>query len=1456
MSAAPEHVFISHSTKDDDVVERLRQALDDQGVQVWTDARELTAGDALEDEIRRAIAEARSVVVVVSLPAFQSGWVKKEIAHALAVSETRDASYKVIPLLIDPVIPEMLPALFPKEPVALPLEIAPGGLSEALPGLLAALGLRAPEQPRTRPQPEAQPIADLVLELEDPRVEQVEKGKHRALATARLTYKPPGSGEREVESKRFPFTAPLGPIELGDLAWYLESYSDWPGKIFRDRVEGIETSLPEWGRALYDALRTEAAHEPLEAWRHLPTDTARRFSIEVDEDLPEGSDEQRVAQARQGATLLLALPWELVHDGKGYLFQGARPVRVRRQLPSRDLQPPLVTEPPLRVLMLSPRPEEEGVGYIDHRVSARPLVEALAPLGELVEFKLLTPPTLPALQEELTRAREAATPYHVVHFDGHGVYDRHKGLGALCFEDPRDAEKPGKRRMERIDAERFAGVVRDHRSPLVFLEACQTAMTETEPMASVAGRLLAQGVASVVAMSHAVLVETARRFVGVFYRELMQGKRVGEAMLAGQIALAVDPFRLKTFAGDLHLQDWFVPVLFQEEQDPQLLTRLPAEQVTEVEAERRKKVLAGLPEPPPHTFVGRSRELLEAERLLEHERWVVLRGEGGEGKTTLGCELARWLVQTRRFHRAAFVSFEEHTEARSMLFKLGEDLVPGFVTQAATDFEKGVQLVERALRERPTVVVLDNVETVLPPAGEAPGAQLFEPEVLQAILALCKRLGEAGKTRLVFTSRERLPAPFDAPARSVEIGRLSRREAIELVGRVLGKEGGAPEEDVDEEDVEALVDAVNRHARSLVLLAKEVGASGVRHAAENAAGVMAELAKRYPDDRERSLFASVELSLRRLPAGMRERIRKLAVFEGGGHLGVIAAVLGLETDKDEEIALAQQLQAVGLAEPFPYGHLRFHPALGPALARELSTEEREEARNAWAAATAELAAFLYQQQFKDPQLAATLTLLDLPNLLAALEHLQGEASAEQVVDLATDLESLLANLGRPKALARVVRVREAAAAALGEWSHARYLAESAAVDRLLDTGRFGEAVAAAQRLVEQTRAAGEEGYDEVAYDLAMAHFSLGRALQRSGGAGAALAPLQEARERFERLAETGNERAARMASVCLTETADCLQDLGRLDEAAAAYQTAIERAEQRDDPRSVAIGTLQLGTVRLLQRRYPEALAAYEEVRKIFERLGEPGPVATAWHQIGMVHQRAGRFDQAERAYRQSLKILVDRGDRAGEASSLNQLGNLYDSMGRLEEAVRFYREAAAIRQESGDLAKEGRARGNAADTLVKLGRHAESRREILRAIECDKPFGHAAEPWKAFHVLHDLERAEGNQAAAAQAREQAIEAFLAYRRDGGENLTGGKTAQLCGAVAQAIADGQFQTLVQQLDEVANSPDLPSSLKSVIPALRAILAGSRDPSLAADPELDYTDAAELRLLLEGLVGPR
>jgi hypothetical protein len=97
--------------------------------------------------------------------------------------------------------------------------------------------------------------------------------------------------------------------------------------------------------------------------------------------------------------------------------------------------------------------------------------------------------------------------------------------------------------------------------------------------------------------------------------------------------------------------------------------------------------------------------------------------------------------------------------------------------------------------------------------------------------------------------------------------------------------------------------------------------------------------------------------------------------------------------------------------------------------------------------------------------------------------------------------------------------------------------------------------------------------------------------------------------------------------------------------------------------------------------------------------------------------------------------------------------------------------------------------------------------------------------------------------------RQQAIQSYLAYRRDGGENQSSG--AQWCAATLQAIQQGAVDKALQQLEQLLK-PDSSDRTKALIPALQAILRGSRDQALADDPALNYSDAAEVLLLLERL----
>jgi hypothetical protein len=154
-----QHVFISHSSKDDGVVAAIRLALEGLGRSVWVDSRRLTGGDTLDREIRAAIDGARHFVAVLSPRAVNSRWVAKEIRYAL---EGAEEAHRRLPG--DPG-----PARRHRARGARPLvrrgagrnpdPVGPGGIGSALPDLLAALGerLRPTRRRRRRGTPPRSP---------------------------------------------------------------------------------------------------------------------------------------------------------------------------------------------------------------------------------------------------------------------------------------------------------------------------------------------------------------------------------------------------------------------------------------------------------------------------------------------------------------------------------------------------------------------------------------------------------------------------------------------------------------------------------------------------------------------------------------------------------------------------------------------------------------------------------------------------------------------------------------------------------------------------------------------------------------------------------------------------------------------------------------------------------------------------------------------------------------------------------------------------------------------------------------------------------------------------------------------------------------------------------------------------------------------------------------------------
>ena len=247
-------LFISHSSQDDGFVRELQQALDLHGVDAWIDSRELPPGGLLEPDIKKAIEEAEAFAFVVSPAAHDSGWAFEELRHALDVQRQRGReNFTVVALLLDAAKLGSFEGYFDGEPLNARVSGAAGGVDAAVNEILIAIGKRKRADVASAPQPKAEPLEELVLELTDLKFHE-QDGVRRASARARLVYEPATPGQPHVHSAQsWRFVAPLGPIESEELRWYLEKYAIWPSEYFLDRARKVEESLAKWGQLLHAA---------------------------------------------------------------------------------------------------------------------------------------------------------------------------------------------------------------------------------------------------------------------------------------------------------------------------------------------------------------------------------------------------------------------------------------------------------------------------------------------------------------------------------------------------------------------------------------------------------------------------------------------------------------------------------------------------------------------------------------------------------------------------------------------------------------------------------------------------------------------------------------------------------------------------------------------------------------------------------------------------------------------------------------------------------------------------------------------------------------------------------------------------------------------------------------------------------------------------------------------------
>nr|VFJ64217.1 MAG: CHAT domain-containing protein [Candidatus Kentron sp. DK] len=1126
----------------------------------------------------------------------------------------------------------------------------------------------------------------------------------------------------DIDTAPRPFVDPLAadPLALSEIRWYLESYTAWPVGPFVDRARRIEAGLPGIGRRLFQAAIGDEP-EALRLWQqfldHKENGQPPPKLLTVDSSNPE----------------IQRLPWELLADERAHLFALNIPVRRRVHDSKRGLTGPGFGLP-LRILMAVSRPDD--LDFIDPRTASRALLDAVAELDETqVQVEFLPRATFAQVSQRL---RDGASgnkpPVHVLHFDGHGKYDPEIRQGLLAFEDGHGHADP-------VDADRIGQLMVNAQTPLLLLDACQSAaMDAKDPFRGIAPRLVEAGAGAVVAMPYSVHIRTSEVFFRGFFRGLVAGNTIGQAVDQGRWALLEDPNRdVVYYPPDKEMQpvtlrDWFLPALYQRGGDPVPLAAgaggLPA-----VAAEKRdchfleprfsENLLGGFPQPN-YCFVGRAQALWDLQRHLARRQVVVLHGLAGQGKTALASEAARWLLRTGHFAKAVFVSFEGGGDADLALGKIGAALVGEEFASLPRD--ERLPKLQAVLAGEPVLLVWDNFESVLP------GWEAALPEgELRALLQTGLDLtGGGSRARLLITTREPKLARHHSdygPSPQVAYQPLAGMavfEALKLAGSVLDARGlPRPQR----EKLEELLEYLGGHPLSVLLVTPRLAEFD-----NDVDQVIRRFEELYPGftqgtaaTRNDSLAVSMAFSLARLGAAARQQLPVLGAFAQGASDIMLADISGLGEAAwaREGKTLMAELEQAGLvtsrtlavsqgalrflageeepprdsfAQKTAIRFYRFHPTLAPHLAHHWSEAERQRYPKRHRRFYYFLANRLYLLDSRDPHSARALAEPALPNLRAAVAGMF-EAGEPDAVDFADSVARFLNHFGR-------WRQRDALLAKLrgftDEWekdseaplTKAMVIALSQRGEQFLDQGRPHEAERLFRGLLSRfDRADYEAG--EVGFDRAQTLSRLGRSLEAQGKLDAAVAEYRRALAALAGLDQT-DRTVRRQTAVTHTDLADALTAAGHYRAARDEYESSLAiKQEIGGDTRGEAVVNFQLGTLALLQGDYREARQRYLAALEKFRALGEPQNIAGAHHQLGMVAQERSKgaegeeqarlLAEAEERYRESLRLKERMGDPAGAARSANQLGLVAQIGGRPADAERWFRKAIELDEAAGN---------------------------------------------------------------------------------------------------------------------------------------------------------------------------
>lgn len=226
----------------------------------------------------------------------------------------------------------------------------------------------------------------------------------------------------------------------------------------------------------------------------------------------------------------------------------------------------------------------------------------------------------------------------------------------------------------------------------------------------------------------------------------------------------------------------------------------------------------------------------------------------------------------------------------------------------------------------------------------------------------------------------------------------------------------------------------------------------------------------------------------------------------------------------------------------------------------------------------------------------------------------------------------------------------------------------------------------------------------------------------------------------------------------LSQKTQALNNLGRIyrkmnlyEKAIDAYQQAIQIADKTENVQEYVLATNGLGIIYLELNNLDEAMQNFRTCLQIEQKRSNLAGVAINLTNIGQVYLKMNDTEKALEYFMLSVEINREIASTRGIAICYNDLGDVYKLKNENEKALNYYLLSLQLNNSINEFYYMAINNIKAADIYFESGDLAKAKNHILQGIDLSKKTNNRLNLMKAYKLMYQVQRANGNIEKAIQ---------------------------------------------------------------------------------------------------------